>query len=89
MARSTNLNDGSPAPPHHFGVASPCGKYTRMTRSKLTPPVPKPWPSYIKKQARKFATGMFDHDDAEQPHWKSSSRLAIAMIRPGGRSSTT
>lgn len=37
-----------------------------MTRIAPTPPVPKEWHHYIKKQSRKFAVGMFDADDAAQ-----------------------
>lgn len=37
-----------------------------MARTNLTPPVPKDWQTYINKTARKFATGMFDNDDAKQ-----------------------
>lgn len=37
-----------------------------MARTNSTPPVPKDWQTYINKTARKFATGMFDNDDAKQ-----------------------
>jgi len=37
-----------------------------MARTNSTPPVPKDWQTYINKTARKFATGMFEKDDAKQ-----------------------
>lgn len=37
-----------------------------MARTNSTPPVPKDWQTYINKIAHKYATGMFEKDDAKQ-----------------------
>ncbi len=37
-----------------------------MSRTKSTPPVPRIWLLYIKKQSRKYAVAMIDRDDVEQ-----------------------